>query len=43
MIGIGHAQSKATVERGNLPAGEYYFEVISNGKMKVASGKLIIE
>ncbi|HTA28529.1 MAG TPA: hypothetical protein VK809_12125 [Bacteroidia bacterium] len=40
---IGHGQAVAKFERGNIPAGEYLYEIISNGSKKVASGKLIIE
>lgn len=40
---IGHQQSVALIQKGNLSAGEYMYEIISNGNTKVASGKLIVE
>jgi hypothetical protein len=40
---IGHGQSVSIIKRGSLSAGEYMYEVISNGNTKVASGKLIME
>ena len=40
---IGHGQAVASLQRGGLCAGEYVYEILSNGDTKVASGKLIIE
>lgn len=40
---IGHGQSVAQLQRGNLSTGVYSYQVISNGNANVAEGKLIIE
>jgi hypothetical protein len=43
LMNIGHGQAVALFKKGVLSAGEYIYQIISNGNKKVASGKLILE
>ena len=40
---VGHGQAAVVIERNNLAAGTYGYEIISQGKTKVGSGKIIME
>ena len=40
---IGNGQAVTSLQKGSLCAGDYMYEILSNGETKVASGKLIIE